>query len=165
MSESSAEDQHRECRGSTHVDSTDSDLDGPPELDWTPHNSEDEGPPGLHPLSESEINDESQDERELSTPLGTSGDESDLIPFCLVPHSDASETFELRNSLPEATRVGKATVVPFAAGRRADRATRRFVEPALIGELLTSGGRGPRTDGSVGVKAAPALECGPVDRW
>ena len=36
-------DQHRECRGCTHADSTDSDSDGPPELDWTPHNSEDEG--------------------------------------------------------------------------------------------------------------------------
>ena len=52
-------DQHRECRGCTHAGDIESDSDGPPELDCT-HNSEDEGPSGLHPSSESEIHNESQ---------------------------------------------------------------------------------------------------------
>ena len=66
-------DQHRECNGCTHADSTGSDADGPPELDWTPHNSDDAGPPGLHPSTDehdSESEDESQDERDDAAPLG-----------------------------------------------------------------------------------------------
>ena len=69
-------DQHRECRGCTHAASIYSDSDGQPELDWTPHSSEDEGPSGLHPSSESEmdneseIDNESQVKRDSSTPLG-----------------------------------------------------------------------------------------------
>ena len=68
-------DQHRECRGCTHAGDIESDSDGPPELDWT-HNSEDEGPPSLHPSSESEIGYGSQDERVLSTPLDIEPEDS-----------------------------------------------------------------------------------------
>ena len=57
-------DQHRECRGCTHVGDIESHSDVPSELDWAPHNSEDEGPPGPHPSSESEIDNEFQDERD-----------------------------------------------------------------------------------------------------
>ena len=69
-------DQHRECRSCTNVDNADSDSDGPPDLDWTPNNSEDEGHPGLHTSSESETNYESDidsqshTERDTSVPLG-----------------------------------------------------------------------------------------------
>ena len=71
-------DQHRECNGCTHADDIDPESDEPPELDWTPHNSGDEGPPGLHPSSDehnsdvqhtSDSEDESQREREGSAPL------------------------------------------------------------------------------------------------
>ena len=73
-------DQHRECTGCTHANDTDPESDDPPELNWTPHNSDDEGPPGLHPssdehnsevqhTSDSEDEDELQGEREGSAPL------------------------------------------------------------------------------------------------
>ena len=68
-------DKHREC-GCDNAGNVDTDQDGPPDLDWTPHNSEDEGPPGLHSPSESDTNHEpdidsqSQDERDTSAPLG-----------------------------------------------------------------------------------------------
>jgi hypothetical protein len=71
-------DQHRECTGCTHADDIDPESDEPPELDWTPRNSDDEGPPGLHPSSDehssdvqhsSDSEDESHGEREGSAPL------------------------------------------------------------------------------------------------
>ena len=40
-------DQHRECTGCTHADDIDPESDEPPELDWTPRNSDEEGPPGI----------------------------------------------------------------------------------------------------------------------
>jgi hypothetical protein len=72
-------DQHRECNGCTHAGDTDPESDEPPELDWTNHNSDDEGPPGLHPSSDehnsdvqhnSDSADESQRERDETAPLG-----------------------------------------------------------------------------------------------
>ena len=66
-------DQHRECNGCTHAGDTDPESDEPPELDWTLHNSDDEGPPGRHPSSDehiSESEDESQEERNVSAPFG-----------------------------------------------------------------------------------------------
>jgi hypothetical protein len=69
-------DQHRQC-GCTNADNVDSDSDGPPGLDWTPPNSDndDDERPELHPSSasesdhESDVYSQSQGEREGSAPL------------------------------------------------------------------------------------------------
>ena len=93
-------DQHRECTGCTHADDIDPESDEPPELDWTPRNSDDEGPPGLHPSSDehssdvqhsSDSEDESHGEREGSAPLerksqNTTAQNSSseiLLPICV----------------------------------------------------------------------------------
>jgi len=86
-------DQHRECNGCTHAGDTDPESDEPPELDWTPHNSDDEGPPGLHPSTNentSESGSESQGEREVAAPLGKSqhttaqnSSRETLLPTCV----------------------------------------------------------------------------------
>ena len=64
-------DQHREC-GCTKEDNVDSDQDGPPGLDWTPPNSDndDDERPELHTSSgsgsdhEPDIDSQSQDEHD-----------------------------------------------------------------------------------------------------
>ena len=95
-------DQHRECRGCTHAGDVDSDSDGPPELDWT-HSSEDEGPPGLHPSSESENERESQDERESPTHFG------DIEPEDLLDKAIA------RNSVRETLLVTCVEIIALQA--------------------------------------------------
>ena len=71
--------QHRQC-GCTDADNVDSDSDGPPGLDWTPANSDndDDERPELHTSSgsesdhESDIDSQSQVERDEDAPLGPS---------------------------------------------------------------------------------------------
>ena len=71
--------QHREC-GCTNADNADSDQDGPPDLDLTPPNSDndDDERPELHPSSgsesdhESDVDSQSQVERDVDAPLGPS---------------------------------------------------------------------------------------------
>ena len=68
-------DQHRECNGCTHAGNVVPESVEPPELDWTPHNSDDKGCPGLHPSTNentSESEEESQGEREVAARLGQS---------------------------------------------------------------------------------------------
>ena len=89
-------DQNKQCR-CTDEDNVDDDSDGPPELDWTPPNSDndDDERPELHTSSgsecdhESDVDDQSQDERE-DAPLGPSqtttaqnSSREALLPTCV----------------------------------------------------------------------------------
>ena len=72
-------DQNKQCR-CTDEDNVDDDSDGPPALDWTPPNSDndDDERPELHTSSgsdsdhESDVDDQSQVERDEDSPLGPS---------------------------------------------------------------------------------------------